>query len=133
MASRSSLLPLRESAMLVGGTATKNERAAELMKVIREEIAKLAEEGPSEHEVEEAKRYIIGSYPLRFDTSPKIASELLGLAINGFEPEFLAERNRLFAAVTLADVKRVARAPVRRSAPAGAGGGTAGRSGLSSA
>jgi zinc protease len=104
----SSLMPLRESAMLVGGTATKNERAAESMSVIRQEMAKLADEGPSEHEVGEAKRYIIGSYPLRFDTSPKIASELLGLAINGFEPEFLTERNRLFAAVTLADVKRVA-------------------------
>ncbi|WP_439497119.1 M16 family metallopeptidase [Bosea sp. (in: a-proteobacteria)] len=105
----SSLLPLRQSAMLVGGTATRNDRAAESLTVIREEMAKLANEGPSEHEVEEAKRYIIGSYPLRFDTSPKIAAELLGLAINGFEPDFLAERNRLFAAVTLADVKRVAK------------------------
>ncbi len=104
----SSLMPLRQGAMLVGGTATKNERAAESMSVIREEMAKLANEGPSEHEVEEAKRYIIGSYPLRFDTSPKIASELLGLAVNGFEPDFLAQRNPLFAAVTLADVKRVA-------------------------
>lgn len=104
----SSLMPLRQGAMLVGGTATKNERAAESMSVIREEMAKLANEGPSEHEVAEAKRYIIGSYPLRFDTSPKIASELLGLAVNGFEPEFLRERNSLFAAVTLADVKRVA-------------------------
>jgi zinc protease len=104
----SSLLPLREAAMLVGGTSTRNDRVAESMTVIREEMAKLAAEGPSEHEVEEAKRYIIGSYPLRFDTSPKIAGELLGLAINGFEPEFLSERNQLFAAVTLADVKRVA-------------------------
>jgi zinc protease len=105
----SSLLPLRQSAMLVGGTATRNDRAAESLAVIREEMAKLAQEGPSEHEVEEAKRYIIGSYPLRFDTSPKIAAELLGLAVNGFEPDFLAERNHLFAAVTLADVKRVAK------------------------
>ncbi|SEF57784.1 M16 family metallopeptidase [Bosea lathyri] len=104
----SSLLPLREGAMLVGGTATRNDRAAESLVVIREEMAKLANEGPSEHEVQEAKNYIIGSYPLRFDTSPKIAAELLGLAINGFEPEFLAERNQLFAAVTLADVQRVA-------------------------
>ncbi|KRE18066.1 hypothetical protein ASE63_02460 [Bosea sp. Root381] len=104
----STLMPLREGAMLVGGTATRNDRAAESMKVIRDEMAKLADEGPSEHEVEEAKRYIIGSYPLRFDTSPKIASELLSLAVNGFEPDFLAERNRLFAAVTLAEVKRVA-------------------------
>lgn len=104
----SSLLPLREGAMLVGGTSTRNDRVAESLAVIREEMQKLAVEGPTEHEVEEAKRYIIGSYPLRFDTSPKIAGELLSLAVNGFEPEFLAERNRHFAEVTLADVKRVA-------------------------
>lgn len=104
----SSMMPLRESAMLVGGTATRNDRAAESMKVIREEMMKLASEGPTEHEVEEAKRYIIGSYPLRFDTSPKIAGELLHLALRGDTPDFLARRNGLFAAVTLADVKRVA-------------------------
>ena len=104
----STLLPLRESAMLVGGTSTRNDRVAESLSVIREEMTKLAVEGPSEHEVEEAKRYIIGSYPLRFDTSPKIAAELLGLAVNGFAPDFLGQRNALFAAVTLADVKRVA-------------------------
>lgn len=105
----SSLVPMRESAMLVGGTATRNDRAAESMKVIREEMLKLAEEGPTEHEVEEAKRYIIGSYPLRFDTSPKIAGELLALALRGDTPDFLARRNGLFAAVTLDDVKRVAK------------------------
>ena len=104
----SSLMPLRESAMLVGGTATRNDRAAESMKVIREEMLKLAEEGPTEHEVEEAKRYIVGSYPLRFDTSPKIAGELLALALRGDTADFLARRNGLFAAVTLADVKRIA-------------------------
>ncbi|PZU94597.1 MAG: peptidase M16 [Chelatococcus sp.] len=104
----SSLLPMREAGLLIGGTATRNDRAAESMKVIREELAKLAGEGPSEHEVEEAKRYIIGSYPLRFDTSPKIAAELLGLAVNGAGPDYLAERNRRFAEIGLPDVRRVA-------------------------
>lgn len=104
----SSLLPLREAGLLIGGTATRNDRAAESMAVIREEMAKLAGEGPSEHEVEEAKRYIIGSYPLRFDTSPKIAAELLGLAVNGAGPDYLAERNRRFAEIGLADVRRAA-------------------------
>lgn len=105
----SSLLPLRETGLVIGGTATRNDRAAESMQVIREEMGKLAAEGPSEHEVAEAKRYIIGSYPLRFDTSPKIAHELLNLAVKGDGPDYLAKRNGLFAAVTLDDVKRVAK------------------------
>lgn len=104
----SSLMPLRQAGFLVGGTSTRNDRVAEALVVIREEIAKLAHDGPSAEEVEEAKRYIIGSYPLRFDTSPKIASELLGLAIRGDTPDFLSQRNQRFAAVTLADVRRVA-------------------------
>lgn len=104
----SSLMPLRESAMLVGGTATRNDRAALAMQVIREEMQKLAADGPTEHEVEEARRYIVGSYPLRFDTSPKIAGELLHLALRGDTPDYLGRRNELFAAVTLADVKSAA-------------------------
>ncbi|MGX5735496.1 M16 family metallopeptidase [Bosea thiooxidans] len=104
----SSLSPMRESGLLIGGTATRNDRAAESMSVIRDEMAKLAAEGPTEHEVEEAKRYIIGSYPLRFDTSPKIAGELLHLALRGDTSDYLGKRNGLFAAVTLDDVRRVA-------------------------
>ncbi len=103
----SSLLPLRQSAMLIGGTSTRNDRVAESLSVIRDEMAKLAADGPTEHEVEEAKRYIIGSYPLRFDTSPKIAGELLSLALKGDSPDFITQRNKRFAAVTLDDVRRV--------------------------
>lgn len=104
----SSLVPMRRAGLVAGGTSTRNDRVAESMTVIREEIAKLAAEGPSEREVEEAKRYLTGSYALRFDTSPKIAGELINLAIRGEDPAFVAERNRQFAAVTLADVRRVA-------------------------
>ncbi|MGL5362670.1 MAG: M16 family metallopeptidase [Bosea sp. (in: a-proteobacteria)] len=104
----SSLFPLREAALHFGGTATKNDRAAESMDVIRAEMAKLAEEGPGEDEISEAKRYLIGSYPLRFDTSPKIAGELMGLATNDLPPEFVGERNSLFAAVTRDEAHRVA-------------------------
>ncbi len=105
----SSLYPLREAALHFGGTATKNDRAAESMDVIRAEMAKLAEEGPGEDEISEAKRYLIGSFPLRFDTSPKIAAELMGLATNNLPPEFVGERNSLFAAVTRDEAHRVAR------------------------
>jgi zinc protease len=104
----SSLMPLREAALHFGGTATKNDRAAESMEVIRAEMAKLASEGPGEDEISEAKRYLIGSYPLRFDTSPKIAAELMGLATNDLPPEFVGQRNGLFAAVTRDEAHRVA-------------------------
>ncbi len=105
----SQLLTYDHAAMLYGGTSTKNERAAESMAVIEAEIKNLAEFGPTEEELEKAKKYLIGSYALRFDTSTKIASQLLHLQMDGYGVEYLDERNRLIAAVTMQDARRVAR------------------------
>lgn len=105
----SSLMTSDHSAMFIGGTSTKNERAAESLAVIEEQIADLTANGPSETELDHAKKYLIGSYPLRFDTSMKIASQLTHLQLEGFAPSYLDERNRLIDAVTLDDARRAAK------------------------
>jgi len=92
-----------------GGTSTKNERAAESLAVIEEEIEKLASEGPSADELDKAKKYLIGSYALRFDTSTKIASHLVHLQSEGFPVDYLDRRNQEIANVTLEDTRRVAK------------------------
>ncbi|MEJ0093573.1 MAG: pitrilysin family protein [Methylocella sp.] len=105
----SQLVTYDHAAVLMGGTSTKNERAAESMGVIEAEIASLANLGPTEEELSKAKNYLIGSYALRFDTSTKIASQLAHLQLEGFGVDYLDERNRLIAAVTLEDAKRAAK------------------------
>ena len=105
----SQLASLDHSSLFSGGTSTKNERAAESLSVIEEEIAKLAAEGPSADELDKAQKYLIGSYALRFDTSTKIAGNLVSLQLDGHPVEFLDERNDKIAAVTLEDTLRVAR------------------------
>src|SRR5450631_225629 len=105
----SQLATYDHAAMFSGGTSTKNERAAESMAVIENEILDLANSGPSEEELGKAKKYLIGSYALRFDTSTKIASQLVDLQMQGFGVEYLDERNTLIAAVTMADAKRAAK------------------------
>ena len=92
-----------------GGTSTKNERALESLSVIEDEIRQLAEDGPTEEELDKARKYLIGSYALRFDTSTKIAGNLAHLQVEGYPVEFLDERNGHIAAVTMEDTKRVAR------------------------
>lgn len=95
--------------MLIGAAATRNERAGEALRVIEEEARRFAEEGPTEDELDKAKKFLIGSYALRFDTSTKIASQLVHLQMDGFEPSYLDERNGRIAAVGLEDCKRAAR------------------------
>ena len=103
-----SLASLDHAAFLHGGTSTKNERAKESLDVIKGEILNLAEEGPTAEELDKGRKYLIGSYALRFDTSSKIAGQLVHIQMDGFGPEWLIERNRLIEAVTMDDARRVA-------------------------
>ncbi len=97
------------SPTLIGATSTKNARAAESLEVIAAECEKLAAEGPTAEELDKAKKYLTGSYALRFDTSTKIAGHLLQLQQEGFDVDYLDRRNAEVEAVTLEDARRVAR------------------------
>ena len=93
---------------LYGGTTTKNERALESLEVIHAEILDMARGNVGAEELEKGKKYLIGSYPLRFDTSAKIAGQLVHIQLEGHGAEWLVERNRRIAAVTMADTHRTA-------------------------
>ena len=99
---------LEHGAYFYGGTTTKNERARESFDVASAEIRDVALNGLKEEELEKGKTYLIGSYPLRFDTSAKIASQLVHIQLEGRPPEWLVERNREIAAVSMESVKRAA-------------------------
>jgi zinc protease len=99
---------LEHGAYFYGGTTTKNERARESFDVASAEIRDVALNGLKEEELEKGKTYLIGSYPLRFDTSAKIASQLVQIQLERRAPEWLVERNREIAAVTMESVKRAA-------------------------
>ena len=103
-----SVSTLDHGSYVYGGTTTKNERALESLDVIKGEILDLAQNGPNAEELDKGKKYLIGSYPLRFDTSSKIAGQLVHIQLDGLGPEWLIERNGQIARVTMAEAKRVA-------------------------
>lgn len=102
------LLPLDATALFMGGTQTRADKADETVGLIQEEIQRLAENGPTLDELERAKSFIQGSYPLNFDTSTKIAAQLVQLQVDDLGIDYWERRNGLIDAVTLEDVKRVA-------------------------
>ena len=101
--------PYQHASIFSGGVATRNDAMGQSLDIIRDELKKMADDGPSQEDLDNAKSYLIGSYPLRFDTNAKIASQLLGLRMDGFGPEYVDNRNAMIAAVTLDDMKRVAK------------------------
>lgn len=105
----SHLAPLQHSALFLGGTSTKNERTAESLALIESEIRSMADEGPTADELDKAKKYLVGSYALNFDTSTKIASQLVRIQLDDLGLDYMDRRNGLVQAVTLEEAKRVAK------------------------
>ncbi|MFC3695308.1 M16 family metallopeptidase [Chenggangzhangella methanolivorans] len=103
------LSPYDHSGMLLGGVATRNDRAGQSIALIQDEIRRIAEEGPTAKELESAKKFLIGSYALRFDTSTKIANQLVQLQLDHLGIDYITKRNALVEAVTDEQVKAAAK------------------------
>jgi zinc protease len=103
-----SLVWLKSTALMIGGTATRADRTAEALTVIESEIQRMAESGPTEEELAKAKAYLKGAYALNLDTSNKIAGALLQIQLDGLGIDYIDRRGALIDAVTLEDAKRVA-------------------------
>ncbi|MCF6197996.1 MAG: insulinase family protein [Hyphomicrobiaceae bacterium] len=103
------LYPLDHGAIFMGGVATKNEKLDKSLEVITDELKRLSENGPSEEELKNAKLYLTGSYPLRFDTSSKIASQLLWIQMDDLGIDYIDTRNKKVQDVTLKQIKSVAK------------------------
>ena len=104
-----SLVWLNHSALFLGGTATRADRAGETLDVIDKEIHRLANEGPTADELAKAKAYLNGSFVLNLDTSSKIAALLVQLQLDGLGIDYFTRRPEMINGVTLGDARRVAK------------------------
>lgn len=91
-----------------GSSSTMNDKANEVVELIRANIARLGKEGPTEEELTDAKEYLTGSFPLAFDSNEKIAKNLMGFRQDDMPVDYVEKRNDYFNAVTLEDLQRVA-------------------------
>ena len=102
------LVPKTLSEVYLGSVASSNGTIGEAISVIRDEWALMAKEGVSAVELNQAKTYLTGAYPLRFDGNAKIAGILASMQWTGLTSEYIINRNNFVDAVTLDDINRVA-------------------------
>jgi zinc protease len=103
------LVPLEHAGFIMGSLGTRNEKAGEAMSVVREVLARMAEEGPRQEELDKAKTFLTGSYALRFDSNAKIAGQLLGVQQDNLGIDYFEKRNGLIESVTLEQVRAAAK------------------------
>jgi zinc protease len=104
-----SLLPGRYGAAYVVSLQTRIEAVAEATRVVKQEMARMGREPVADRELALAKAYLIGSFPLRLDTSAKVAGLLIGIEENGLGLDYPDRFKTEVAKVTVADVQRVAK------------------------
>jgi zinc protease len=96
------------AALVQGSTSSDNRTLARALDMVRAEWAAMGKDGPSADELEGAKDFLTGSYPLQFDGSSRIARLMVGARLDGRGRDWFEERQRRVREVTLADAKRVA-------------------------
>jgi zinc protease len=96
------------SALVLGATSTENARFGETLSVTRDTWRRFGEEGPTATELDDARAYLAGSFPLGFTATPSIARSLVSLRLAGRPADWLATRQDRLDQVDLARAKQAA-------------------------
>jgi len=100
---------MRRAATVEGLVATRADAMGDTLDAIRDTFARFADDGPTPQELADAKTYLTGSYPLAFASNAGTAAQLATFQRAGLDVGYVARRNDLINAVTLDDVRRVAK------------------------
>jgi zinc protease len=104
----SRLTPRRYGSSLGVSFQTRNERVAEALKLVKEAMAMMGSGPVSDQELNLAKSYLVGSYPLRISTSSMLAGLLVAVEELGLGLDYPDRFKARVEAVTAADIQRVA-------------------------
>lgn len=87
---------------------TRNATANQALASVFQELKRIRTEPVRDQELADAKAYLIGSFPLRMDTNAKLASLLNLVELHSLGLSYFDDYPTAIAAVTKADVLRVA-------------------------
>jgi zinc protease len=104
----SAFVPYKYGGVVVAGGSTRNATAAETLGVVKAVFGKMHDDGVTEAEMNDAKTYLTGSFPLTLTSTDRLAALLMQLREQDLGIDYLDRRDALINGVTLADAKRVA-------------------------
>jgi zinc protease len=100
---------LKMGGSLMIATSTKTETTGEIIRVVLGEVKKLRERGLRKGELDAAKRYITGLYPLRTERNESLARILGDVDLYGLAPNWVETQRERVMAVKEAQVMAVAK------------------------
>lgn len=103
------LLPYHRTGLYLGSFATANETVEQAIDLVKEEWAKMAKHGMTQKELDNAKIYLTGAFPLRFDSNAKIARYISSVQEYDLGIDYINQYTDLINAVTLDEVNAAAK------------------------
>ena len=104
---------LKETGDFQAETNTRSEATGEVLRLIVDEFWRLQRERVSERELDGAKAYLTGSFPLTIETPEAIAMQVVNAIFYGLPLDQLQNFRERVNAVTVDDIQRVAKALLR--------------------
>jgi zinc protease len=95
--------------LIAGQFQTDPGKVAEAIDIVRTEWKRIATEGPTQQELDDAKTYLLGYYPRNFTNTMETAQLLRGLQTENLGIDYVTRRQKEIAAVTIEDTKRAAK------------------------
>ncbi len=98
-------LPMESSGPFEMALQTKTQQAQEAARLLQELLTEFIANGPSEQELEHAKKNITGSFPLKLDSNSKIVDYLALIGFYDLPLDYLDNFNANILKVTAADIQ----------------------------
>ncbi|MHB8728470.1 MAG: M16 family metallopeptidase [Sulfuricaulis sp.] len=102
-------MPLRLPGPFLVGLQTKNDQSQKALKIARQVLADFVAKGPTDEELDAAKKHITGGFPLRMDSNGKIADYLAVIGFYGLPLTYLDDFIPQVEAVTADQVRQAFR------------------------
>jgi zinc protease len=102
-------LPLRMPGPFMVGLQTRNDQRSEALAIARKVLADFVAHGPTDAELEAAKKHITGGFPLRLDSNGKIAEYLAVIGFYGLPLTYLDDFIPHVEAVTAGQIREAFR------------------------
>jgi zinc protease len=103
------LHPMQLSALISGSAGTKNERVAESLNLVKSEWSRMRNDGVTVEELERAKSYLTGSFPLRLSSTNAIARMLVFIQYHNLGIDYIDKRASYINAVSRDRIAKLAR------------------------
>jgi zinc protease len=105
----SSLDEMEHANVLSVGTATRNDKAQEVIDLTKKTMAEMTQGSITAKELADAKSYLVGSVPLQLTSTDRISGALMSLLRDNLPPDYLEQRAADIQKLTADDVLKVSR------------------------